>query len=204
MRVPLLAALSVVLLACAARAEPNTVVPSEGEAGCASPVAAGDTAASLKKRFGGNAKITRVDGAEGKSLKALVLFANDPARRIEVIFSDGGMTKASGYRLPDRTGKWTVAGLTLGSDLATVEAANGKPFEVNGFDWDYGGYVEDFHGGKLANLTGGCTLSIRFDVQGDLPEGMSGDGVKIASTDKRLLAAGAKVASIMVNFPARP
>jgi hypothetical protein len=97
-----------------------------------------------------------------------------------------------------------VAGLAPGADVASVEAANGKPFEVSGFDWDYGGYIEDFHGGKLKSLPGGCTLSIRFAVEGDLPDGMSGDGVKIASTDKRLRAAGAKVSAIMVNFPARP
>lgn len=199
MRVVLFLAL---MLASAARAEP--AVPREGEATCASPVAAADTAASLKKRFGADARITHVPGAEGEKLKALVLFDKDPARRIEVIFSDDKLTKASGYRLPEEGGKWTVVGLAPGMDVAAVEAANGAPFEVSGFDWDYGGYIEDFHGGKLANLPGGCTLSIRFAVDGDLPEGMSGDGVKIASTDKRLRGAGAKVSSIMVNFPARP
>ncbi len=25
--------------------------------------------------------------------------------------------------------------------LQQVEKANGKPFKVNGFEWDYGGYV---------------------------------------------------------------
>ncbi len=199
MRIVLLVAL---MLTGAARAE--QALPREGEAGCASPVAANDTAASLKKRFGAEAKITRVSGAEGESLKALALFPKDPARRIEIIFSDDKLTTVSGYRLPEQGGKWTVAGLAPGADVATVEAANGKPFEVSGFDWDYGGYIEDFHGGKLAKLPGGCTLSIRFAVEGDLPNGMSGDGVKIASTDKRLRAAGAKVSAIMVNFPARP
>lgn len=198
MRILLLA----LMLAGAARAEP--AVSSEGEAGCASPVTAADTAASLKKRFGGDSKIARVNGAEGEPIKAVVLFAKNPARRIEVIFSDDKLTKISGYRLPEQAGKWTAAGLAPGADVATVESANGKPFDVSGFDWDYGGYIVDFHGGKLEKLPGGCTLSIRFAVDGDLPQGMSGDGVKIASTDKRLRAAGAKVSAIMVNFPARP
>jgi len=195
------ALLILLLLAGAARAEP---FPTQGEAGCASPVAATDTAASLKKRYGAEAKTTRVAGAEGEKLKALVLFPKDPARRIEVIFSDDKLTQVSGYRLPGENSKWTAAGLAPGADVATVEAANGQPFDISGFDWDYGGYIEDFHGGKLQNLPGNCTLSIRFAVEGELPEGMSGDGVKIASTDKRLRAAGAKVSAIMVNFLAHP
>ena len=49
------------------------------------------------------------------------------------------------YNSPWRSKK----GIGLGSLLAEIEALNGKPFEMSGFGWDYGGNITDFKGGKL-------------------------------------------------------
>lgn len=187
----------------AAFAGERPTFPTEGEAGCSSPVGPDDTAQSLRQRFGDAAKITEIPGPEGESMKAVVLFAKDKAREIDVIFHDAKRTRISGYRLPDEGGKWTVAGLKAGATVEAVEAANGGPFDISGFDWDYGGSVVDFRGGRLAKLAGGCSVSIVFAPRKDTPPELSGDSVKIASTDQRLRAAQAKVLLIMINFPAR-
>lgn len=52
--------------------------------------------------------------------------------------------------LAARTPRWTTkAGLRYGTTLKEVERINGKAFTLYGFEWDYGGYVVDWGGGKL-------------------------------------------------------
>lgn len=41
-------------------------------------------------------------------------------------------------------------GIRLGMRLTDLERINGGPFTVMGFDWDYGGTVTNWRGGKLA------------------------------------------------------
>jgi hypothetical protein len=192
-----------VFLALGAAAQGQTAPRSEGEIDCASPVAPNDTAASLKSRFAG-AKTIRLNGPEGELMPALALFPEDKTRRLDFVFADARRTRAAGYYLPSANSKWTVAGIAPGASLTAVEAANGGPFVLSGFEWDNGGQIVDFRGGILKSLSGGCTLTVQFELKGDTPEGLIGDAVKIASTDKRLRAAAPKVSAIMVNFPARP
>ncbi|HEV7347016.1 hypothetical protein [Telluribacter sp.] len=54
--------------------------------------------------------------------------------------------------------QWLVeGGLRVGATLREVEKLNGKPFELYGFGWDYGGTVSDWKGGKLTYSTNGKT-----------------------------------------------
>jgi len=54
---------------------------------------------------------------------------------------------------------WTEAGtgVRVGTSLGELNRLNGRAFEFSGFDWDfdwdYGGYVSDWKGGKLEGLT---------------------------------------------------
>lgn len=174
--------------------------PVESEVGCATPVHAGESAKELSKRFGGDAKIEEVAGAEGEMVKAFVLFPKDKARRVEVLFDDDSMAKATGLRWSGQGNKWNVAGVAVGSDVKAVRAANGAPFSINGFGWDYGGYSGNFRG-KLGKLPGGCTVSLRFDHEGkDPPAALSGDGVHISSDDAKLAAFAPVVTEIAINF----
>jgi hypothetical protein len=175
--------------------------PVESEVGCATPVHAGESAKELSKRFGGDAKIEEVDGAEGEKVKAFVLFPKDKARRVEVSFDDDAMAKATGLRWSGQGNKWNVAGVAVGSDVKAVRAANGAPFSINGFGWDYGGYAANFRAGKLGKLPGGCSVSLRFDHEGkDPPAALSGDGVHISSDDAKLAAFAPVVTEIAINF----
>lgn len=193
---------SLVLLASPAFAQ--SAPPQEGPITCASPVAPDDTERSLKQRYGGEAVVQDLPGAEGEKYEGLVLFPKAMDRRIEVAFTDDKAKRASGLTLRDtaKTSRWSVAGITIGSSLAEVQKANGKPFLVNGFEWDYGGFVTDWKGGTLGRpLQGGCTITIRFDKKAAAPKSLLGDGVKAASDSAAMVKFAPVVTEIGVNFP---
>ena len=53
--------------------------------------------------------------------------------------------------------------------LAELVALNGAPVSFYGLQWDYGGTVQDWHGGRLANAVGNplfhrVTLAARKDA----------------------------------------
>jgi hypothetical protein len=170
---------------------------------CVSPVNAKDTAQTLKQRFKGDAEISDIDGAEGETMKAVVLFAKTPDKALQVLFYDDAMTQVSAVMPAPEATLWTAAGLKIGASLAEVSAANGGPFKLSGFDWDYGGYVTDFEGGKLTTLEGGCGLSVRFDppVDAQMAESLSGD-IIVTSTDPELVKLAPTVSSVAVQWAA--
>jgi hypothetical protein len=196
---------SLLLVAAPAFAQ-TAVPPAEGLISCTSPVAATDSAKSLKQRYGDEAVIQDLPGAEGETTKGLVLFPKGLDRRIEVGFIDNKMTTVSGLTLRDtaKASRWNVAGISIGASLATVQKANGKPFVVSGFGWDYGGFVTDFKNGALGRmLPGGCSIALRFGKDGNTPKALSGDGVKVASDNPALVKWAPVVTDISVNFAAK-
>ena len=195
---------ALVLLASPALAQ--TSPPQEGAITCASPVSSDDTERSLKQRYGNDAEMQDLSGAEGETYKGLVLFPKAMDRRIEISFSEDNAKRASGVTLRDtaRASRWKVSGITIGSSLADVQKANGKPFMVAGFEWDYGGFVTDWKGGALGRpMQGGCTVTIRFDRKSGAPKSLLGDGVKVASDNATLTKWAPVVVEIGVNFPGK-
>lgn len=191
------------LLLLASSAFAQSVPPQEGPITCASPVAPGDTERTLKQRYGKDAVTQELPGAEGEKYRALVLFPKAMDRRIEIAFSDDKAGRASGLALrAAETSRWSIGGITIGSSLSDVQKANGKPFLVSGFEWDYGGFVTDWKGGALNRpLQDGCTVTIRFGKKAGAPRSLSGDGVKIASDNATLVKWAPVVTEIGVNFP---
>ena len=184
----------------------QTAPPTEGPITCTLPVAATDTAKSLKQRYGSEAVIEDLPGAEGETYKGLVLFPRASDRRIEVAFIEDKTAAVSGMTLRDtaKTSRWSVAGISIGASLAAVRKANGKPFVLAGFGWDYGGYVTDFKNGALGRiLPGGCSVTVRFGTEKDTPRALSGDGVKVSSDNPALLKLAPVVTEIGVNFAAK-
>ena len=197
-------ATATVVLLLASSACAQSAPPREGVLSCAAPVAPDDTERSLKQRYGKDAVVQDLPGAEGETYKGIVLFPKARDRRIEVAFTDDKAGRASGLTLRDagKASLWNVAGVTIGSSLADVQKANGKPFLVSGFEWDYGGFVTDWKGGALARpLDGGCRLTIRFGGKTGAPRALSGDGVKAASDNGALVKWAPVVTEIGVNFP---
>jgi hypothetical protein len=191
------------LLLVATPAFAQEPAPQEGAISCSSPVAPNDSGKSLMQRYGKDAVVQQLPGAEGETYKGLVLLPRAKDRRIEVSFTDDAMKRVTGLAIRNsaKASRWTLSGITIGSSLTDVQKANGKPFLVNGFDWDYGGFVADWKGGALGRLEGGCRVVMRFDKEaGAPPRNLSGDGVKAASDNPALVKWGPVVTEIRLGF----
>lgn len=117
-------------------------------------VHATDTEAALIRRYG-RANVTHdsLPGAEGESSYGTVLFARDSARRLYVYWADEHFRRVEAVRPAPGATAWVVwPGLAIGSTLADAERLNGRSFQLNGFEFDYGGLVMDWRGGRLAAL----------------------------------------------------
>ncbi len=169
---------------------------------CDWPVKKTDTAESLLATYKSYAQVTTIPGAEGTEEKGVVLYGNDPRRRVEVFFYDEAMTEVSQV-LVRGDSQWSgPKGLHIESSLADVESANEKPFKISGFDWDYGGYVSDFNRGKLAKIKGKCTLGIRFGIPengGPVADTITGERT-LVSTDPAVVAAKPVVQALSVGW----
>jgi hypothetical protein len=165
-------------------------------------VAAGDSARSLKLRYGHEAAIEDklFTGVEDITYKGLVLHPSPPEWRIEVAFTDDEtMSRVSGLTLINsKTSHWDVAGVTLGSTLAEVQRINGKPFLMREFLTDGGGFVINWKGGVLDHpLLGGCIITMRFG-KGDDMKAPIGD--QISSDNPKLFKWGPVVEQIGIIF----
>lgn len=178
------------------RAEPAPAT----ELTCSGPIKPGDTAASLQQRYGDQARTETLYGPEGIEFPGLVLWPDDPARRLEVVFAEEGQRTVSSIGL-GRESTWRVAGLAIGDPLANANAANGEPFKLWGFGWDYGGAVSDLAGGRLAALPGGCRVVMAVGPREDIevPDGLLGDR-ELSSDDPRLEAADVVIHELSLAF----
>ncbi len=171
---------------------------------CTVPLSPRTMAAMILKTYGAAAKAADIPGAEGMTAKGVLLNPGKGGRTLEILWWDTAQTAISGITAHDAGRNWTGPdGLHVGATVAEVQAANGRPFAISGFDWDYGGYVVDFKGGKLASLTGGCTLGLRFDNRNEKavePDGISGDGVTVMSDDPRLKTFAPTVSELSIQW----
>ncbi len=157
-------------------------------------------------------------GPEGDGeIKPTVIFAKDPARRIEVFWLDDekrtGLSSVDVSRAFDpetyEPAKVQPAwagpfGLKIGLPIAEVTKANGKAFDLSGFGWDYGGYAVEWKDGALAKPEGGCLVQARFDIEyvegREIPPEILGD-TTLSSDLPALTQAGAKVVSFGIAYP---
>jgi len=153
---------------------------------CSGPFARDADEAALIKAFGtANVQRARIEIGEGEKAAGAILFPKDRKRRLELIWRDGKKRRGPGTIYVREGSAWSVAGpaserLAIGSALSAVEATNGKPFSILGFDWDYSGTANDWQGGKLAKAFGGCKLTIRFGY----PKGADAQALDRLSGDK--------------------
>jgi hypothetical protein len=176
--------------------------PTTRQLTCALPVKKGDTAASLKQRYGAQARLMEIDAAEGDTVNGMALWPNDPARRIDVFFEERARKRVETIRLTGVKSVWRIGGLGVGSRLDAVVRANGRPVQIGGFGWDYGGGV-DPRGGKLAKWPGGCQIGLVMDVGRNVtnpPDGIYGEGMTLRARDARLKAARPEVTKIFVSW----
>lgn len=190
-----LLALSALLLATTATHAQQVAPPSAAaplNLACGGPFAKDSSHAKLQQAFGAsNVTIQKVDGAEGEIFEASVLYRADPARRLEVTWNDDNKRSGLSSASVKKPSTWTgPEGIRIGMTLDEVAAINGQAFNLNGFEWDYGGYVVDLKG-KLATLPGGCSMTLRFSpgmaLDAKKHAGLIGEK-KLSSSDAKLLA----------------
>ena len=185
---------------------------------CEAPFNKNMTEADLVAAFGKeNVEYKSVPGAEGMETNATVVFPNDPARRLTVHWWDEDKrarpaavsVEADFGADPDGMNPWkteilwqTVEGLRIGSDLAAVEKANGKPFRLSGFGWDFGGFAISWDNGALdAAQRHDCNLTMRFLPSAESsPESVVGD-VELMSDMKDVIAAKPRVTELTISYP---
>ena len=142
---------------------------------------------------------------------AVVLFANNPAMRTELLWfgeTTGGpaFARVSG----DETQFIGPKGVIMGATLEDVEAANGGPFMLMGFQNHNAGEAGNWLGGALATPDGGtCFQRMNFglpeNVAPDVAAKVSGDPEKVYRSDSpEMRAAKPVVVEMSIGYAKNP
>lgn len=205
---PLALILTLLLLTSPALAQAPQIPQPQYRIECSGQFGKDATHAGLVKVYGArNVTFEDVNRAEGEVVKATVLFSNDPKRRLEIEwFDDEKRARPSTITVFGEDNQWTgPLGIRNGMTIQEIEQRAGKPFKINGFEFDVAGYGH-FEGTKLEKLPGGCSLGAHFDIEGGLPPGdqykrFVGE-VEIDSNDALLLTLKPRLWIFMLRYSA--
>lgn len=121
-------------------------------AGRFGPLTAETGEADLRRLFGSVVvKSDSIHLGEGEYRPGTVLYPDDSLRQVEITWQDT-IERRRPWRatVRGRRSVWHVDGqITLGTTLQELQRLNGKPFNMSGYGWDYGGRVIDWNGGVL-------------------------------------------------------
>ncbi len=188
------------LVACNPQAQQEADAPAEAPLDLACAAFADANGDSLAQRFGAdNLRDETLPGVEGDEYQATVVYPDDRARRIEVVWRDHA-ARSGVWQVTvsgDSSGWTGPSGVALGMSIDQIQAANGGPFTVTGFGWDMGGWVVDWRSGALAQ--NGCRIGMRFQPRGDY-SGAAGD-VRFASDSAEMRAADPRVMELSLGYP---
>lgn len=118
------------------------------------PITATTSEQELQRIFGREQVVAAdIEIGEGFTEPGSILYPSDPTKRLQIIWADAERTRPREIRINDPHSRWhTRNGLTIGSDLKSIERLNGKPFRLLGFGWDYSGTIYHAGSGRLAEL----------------------------------------------------
>lgn len=164
--------------------------------------------ATLQSRFGaGNVQRGKVPGAEGESSDGVILYPDDPTRRAYLYYQDAQtLTGLSTIRVFDEGSLWRMDdGIQIGTSLEDLVQRNGKPIRYYGMEWDYGGTITDWNGGKLAPAKDNPVFrSIRLGPRENSKDGSYPLGDDEFSSDDRSypqVGENVVVGEIGISFP---
>ena len=145
-----------------------------------------------------------VDGPDGTKIKATILYPNEPKRRLEVIWNNDAARTDLSLVVINGQSQWVAPkGLKLGTPLAALEKANGRPFKISGFGADGTASVTGWEGGALTALPGGCKVGVRLAADSRAPadaRGAAAGDKELLSNDASLRAIKPAVAEILVGY----
>ncbi len=162
-------------------------------------ITARTTEAELQEMFGADKmKIQSIPIAEGDTQEGVVLYPNTP-NEIEIIWETAASEGTPAFiRIGKDSTSWkTQEGITIGTPLEELEAINGTPFTFNGFEWDYGGLVTNWNGGKLTDNLIIAFVPQNFEV---MSQTFVGDDVQLSSDDPKVRALQPRVGSMVITF----
>ena len=88
----------------------------------------------------------------------------EPTVRVDVVIDAKGKIKAMAIHGPES--KWhTREGITLGTNLQTLEKLNGKAFRFRSFEGERGGEILDWGQGKLSRTLRGVRVTFGSPMQ---------------------------------------
>jgi hypothetical protein len=165
----MLARLSFALL-CACLVATPALAKDKTAFSCTGVFGPDSSEALLIKTYGADNVVTgMVPGVEGEDMLATTVFPNDPDKTMQFGWQDEEKRQTVSFvDLPPSIDG--PGGVHVGMPVADVLAINGKPFNIGGFWWDYGGYAQ-IDQGTLANADdAACFLSLRFSPSDDYPQ----------------------------------
>ncbi len=156
------------------------------------------TEAQLRMTYGEEqVKIASIDIGEGEAQEGLLLFPGTP-NELEILLDIAAATGHPHFvRISKDSTAWrTPQGITIGSTLQQLERANGKPFQLYGFEWDLAGLVADWDGGHFSS---NFVVALTPDRPQALRPAHLGDQL-FSSDDPILDSLSLRVGSIVVTF----
>jgi hypothetical protein len=156
--------------------------------------------------YGDSARVDSIHLIESMMAEGVVLFPDNPRRTAYVYWDQENNPKTPAFiriisgDTPSAGADWkTDSGFGIGTPITELEKLNGKPFDIYGFGWDYGGAVTDWKGGNLA----GKGIHLYFTIgESDNFDKISGEKV-LSSNDPELLKAMPRVATLEFHIPVK-
>jgi hypothetical protein len=166
-RVQLAALLSLAVLLCAGTPRSDDLIIPGLRVG---PITRASTEQTLPRSLGTAATHAEIGIGEGFTQPGLIIYKNDPARRLGVTFNDDTPPHPAivficyeEFRTPCR---WRPrSGVHWGLSLKDLERLNGAPFQITGTGTDVSGNVVSWNGGRLEReLASAGRLMVTLDV----------------------------------------
>ncbi len=168
---------------------------------CTGPFAPNTTAVNIAADFGqSNVTGGQVMEPGGSLAPGTVLLPGDPALRLDIAWADAIDMQTPRRIAFTEASTWTVNGVGIGTSLADVEKANGRPFRIQGFAGAGGGVVADWQKGRLANIGNGCELGLQFALPATASQGGVTSARFFSSNDPAVRAANPTVGLFWVLY----
>ncbi|MDD3927826.1 MAG: hypothetical protein PHT33_14335 [bacterium] len=155
-----------------------------------------------------NVRRRSINVGEGELRPGVVIYPEQPLKMAEVVWRDTANRDDPGrFQVSGNRSMWRLDNeISLGTALKELERLNGRPFQLAGFGWDYGGTVLSWSGGALERLSGnGGRIILRLrepagaDITDDERMSVQGDG-RFSSGNPVMQKMNPVVYSIIVEF----
>lgn len=154
-----------------------------------------------------NVKRQKVSLGEGETADGTVIYPNDAKRRVSFVWKNTKKRDAPQIIFVcDTPSLWGLPNdITTGTRLIELEKLNGKPFKLSGFDWDNGGNVLSWNGGKLESALKSKSGKVSATLQlvptaSNYPDELIGDR-EILSSNKNMRKLNPAVGTVNILAP---